>query len=75
MVTQTGVVSRAKEACGLTLRQPAEAARFRELYAMLGLRTALQADGTLEVTVGATNTKGVMPCGEPGSPFTTFTLT
>jgi hypothetical protein len=50
-------------------RQTAEAARgarFRELYAMLGLRAAVYGDGTLEITVGATNTKGVMPCDEPG---------
>jgi hypothetical protein len=50
-------------------RQAAEAARgarFRELYAMLGLRAAAHADGTLEITVGATNTKGVMPCDGPG---------
>jgi hypothetical protein len=56
-------------------RQVAAAGRFRELYAMLGLRTAVHADGTREIAVGATNTKGVMPCGEPGSPSTTFTLT
>ena len=42
-------------------------AKFRELYGMLGLRAAAHADGTLEITVGATNTKGVMPCGESGS--------
>jgi hypothetical protein len=37
----------------------------------------IHADGTLEITVGATGeaTKGVMPCDEPGSPSTTFTLT
>jgi hypothetical protein len=42
-------------------------ARFRELYAMLGLRAAIHADGTLEITVGATRevTKGVMPCDGP----------
>jgi hypothetical protein len=46
-------------------KRKAEAARgvrFRELYAMLGLRAAVHADGTLEITAGATNTKGVMPC-------------
>jgi hypothetical protein len=55
----------------------ARGARFRELYAMLGLRAAVHADGTLEITVGATGeaTKGVMPCDKPGSPSTTFTLT
>ena len=55
----------------------AEAARFRELYAMLGLRAAVHADGTLDVAVGATGeaTKGVMPCDEPGSPSTTSTPT
>ena len=42
--------------------EAARGARFRELYAMLGLRAAVHADGTLEITVGATNTKGVMPC-------------
>ena len=61
-------------------RQTAETARgtrFRELYAMLGLRAAVHADGTLEITVGATGeaTKGVMPCDGPGSPSTTFTPT
>jgi hypothetical protein len=45
--------------------EAARGARFRELYAMLGLRAAIHADGTLEITVGATNTKGVMPCDEP----------
>lgn len=44
--------------------EAARGARFRELYAMLGLRTAIRADGTLEIAVGATNTKGVMPCEE-----------
>jgi hypothetical protein len=61
-------------------RQTAETARgtrFRELYAMLGLRAAVHADGTLEITVGASGeaTKGVMPCDGPGSPSTTFTPT
>ena len=48
--------------------EAARGARFRELYAMLGLRVAVHADGTLEITVGATSeaTKGVMPCDEPG---------
>ena len=51
-------------------RRAAEAergARFRELYAMLGLRAAY-ADGTLEITVGATGetTKGVMPWNGSG---------
>ena len=55
--------------------EAARGARFRELYAMLGLRAAIHADGTLEITVGATNTKGVMPCDEPGSPSTTSTRT
>ena len=47
--------------------EAARGARFRELYAMLGLRAAIHADGTLEITVGATGeaTKGVMPCDEP----------
>jgi hypothetical protein len=55
----------------------ARGARFRELYAMLGLRAAIHADGTLEVTVGATSeaTKGVMPCDGPSSPFITSTPT
>jgi hypothetical protein len=44
--------------------EAARGARFRELYAMLGLRAAIHADGTLEIAVGATNTKGVMPCEE-----------
>jgi hypothetical protein len=48
--------------------ETASGARFRELYAMLGLRAAIHADGTLEITVGATGeaTKGVMPCDESG---------
>jgi hypothetical protein len=57
--------------------EAARGARFRELYAMLGLRAAVHADGTLEITVGAAGeaTKGVMPCDEPDLPFTTFTPT
>jgi site-specific DNA recombinase len=57
--------------------EAARGARFRELYAMLGLRAAVYADGTLEITVGATGeaTKGVMPCDGPGSPSTTSTPT
>ncbi len=50
------VVRRKREA------EAARGVRFRELYAMLGLRAAVHADGTLEITAGATNTKGVMPC-------------
>ena len=47
-------------------RRAAEAergARFRELYGMLGLQAAVSADGTLDITVGATSetTKGVIP--------------
>ena len=56
-------------------RRTAEAARFGELYAMLGLRAAVHADSTLDIAVGATNTKGVMPCDRSGSPSTTFTPT
>lgn len=47
-------------------REAARGARFRELYAMLGLRAAVHADGELDIAVGATNTKGVMPCNEQG---------
>lgn len=52
-------------------------ARFRELYAMLGLRAAVRADGTLDITVGATGetTKGVMPWNGSSSPSTTSTRT
>ncbi|MDQ4105765.1 MAG: zinc ribbon domain-containing protein, partial [Actinomycetota bacterium] len=39
-------------------------ARFRELYAKLALRAAVHADGTVEITVRATNAKGVMLCSE-----------
>ncbi len=39
-----------------------EGREFRELYAMLGLRAEVHADGELDITVGASNTKGVMPC-------------
>jgi hypothetical protein len=61
-------------------RQAAEAARgarFRELYAMLGLRAAVHAGGTLDIAVGATSeaTKGVMPCDGSGSPSTISTPT
>lgn len=42
--------------------EAARGARFRELYAMLGLQAAVDRHGTLEITVGVTNTKGVMPC-------------
>jgi hypothetical protein len=57
--------------------EAARGARFRELYAMLGLRGAIHADGTLEITVGATGeaTKGVMPCDGSGSPSITSTRT
>jgi hypothetical protein len=47
-------------------RRAVEAARYQELYAMLGLRAAVHADGTLEITVGATNTQGGMPCDGSG---------
>ena len=46
--------------------EAARGARFRELYAMLGLRAAVRADGTLDIMVGATNAKGVVPCEEQG---------
>ena len=55
--------------------EAARGARFRELYAMLGLQAAVHADGTLDIMVGATNAKGVMPCDEPGSRSTTCTRT
>jgi hypothetical protein len=55
--------------------EAARGARFRELYAMLGLRAAVHADGTLDIAVGATNTKGVMPCDGSSSPSTTYTPT
>jgi hypothetical protein len=57
--------------------ETARGARFRELYAMLGLRAAIHADGTVEITVGATGevTKGVMPCDGSGSPSITSTRT
>jgi hypothetical protein len=55
--------------------EAARGARFRELYAMLGLRAEVHADGTLDIMVGATNTKGVMPWNESGSPSTTSTPT
>jgi hypothetical protein len=57
--------------------ESARGARFRELYAMLGLRAAIHADGTMEITVGATGeaAKGVMPCDGSGSPSTTSTRT
>jgi hypothetical protein len=46
--------------------EAARGARFRELYTMLGLRAAIHADGTLEIAVDTTNTKGVMPCDGSG---------
>jgi DNA invertase Pin-like site-specific DNA recombinase len=42
-------------------RLAAEAARFRELYTLLDLRVAVHENGDLDVAVGTTNTKGVMP--------------
>ncbi len=45
--------------------EAARGARFRVLYARLGLRAAVHADGTLEITVGTTNTNGVMLWNEP----------
>jgi hypothetical protein len=51
--------------------EAARGARFRELYALLDLRVAVHASGDLDVTVGTTNTKGVMPWNGPGSPSTT----
>src|SRR5215211_954066 len=46
-------------------------ARFRELYAMLGLLAEVHADGTLDITVGATgdSTKGVIPWNGSSSSF------
>ncbi len=51
--------------------EAARGARFRELYARLGFWAAVRADGTVEITVGATNTKGVMLWDEPSLPSTT----
>ena len=45
--------------------EAARGARFRGLYARLGLRAAVHTDGTLEITVGSTNTNGVMSWNEP----------
>jgi len=42
-------------------RLAVEAARFRELYTLLDLRVAVHENGDLDVAVGTTNTKGVMP--------------
>ena len=58
-------------------RERERGARYRELYAMLGLRAAVYADGTLEITVGATSgaTKGVMLCIGAASPCITSTTT
>ena len=55
--------------------EDAGGARFRELYALLDLRVAVQESGDLDVTVGTTNTKEVMPWNRPGSPSTTSTPT
>ncbi len=57
--------------------EAARGARFRELYAMLGLRAEVHADGTLGIMVGVTSAaaKGVMPWDGPGSPSTTCTPT
>ena len=55
--------------------EAARGARFRELYARLGLRAAVHADGAVEITVAATNTKGVMPWDESGLQFNTSTRT
>jgi hypothetical protein len=40
--------------------EAARGARFREFYVRLGLRAAVHADRTKEITMGATSTKGVM---------------
>jgi hypothetical protein len=42
---------------------------------MLDLRVAVHENGDVDVTAGTTNTKGVMPWNEPGSPSTTSTPT
>ena len=55
--------------------EAARGARFRGLYARLGLRAAVHLDGTVEITVAATNTKGVMPCDGSGLRSNTFTRT
>jgi len=57
--------------------EAARGARFRELYAMLGFRAAVHADGGLDITVGPPGeaTKGVMPCDVSSSPSTTSTPT
>ncbi len=55
--------------------EAARGARFRELYARLGLRAAVHLDGTVKITVAATNTKGVMPWDESSLQSNTFTPT
>ena len=55
--------------------EAARGARFRQLCAMLGLSVAVSADGTLDITVGATDTKGVMSQWVSNSPSTTSTPT
>ena len=55
--------------------EAASGARFRELYALLDLRVAVHANGEVDVTVGTTNTKGVMPWNKPGSRSTIYTPT
>ena len=55
--------------------EAARGARFRELYALLDLRVAVYANGDLDVTVGTTNTKEVMPWNGSGSRSTTSTPT
>ena len=74
-LVRTGLLAPAARPARRRAAEAARGARFWELYAMLGLRTAVHADGTLEITVGATNTKGVMPCEESSSPSTTSTPT
>jgi hypothetical protein len=45
------------------------AARFREVYAMIGLQVAVHPSGALDISLGAnagSETKGVMPWDESG---------
>ncbi len=58
--------------------ETARAARFREIYAMIGLQAAVHPSGALDISLGAnagSETKGVMSWDGSGSPSTTSTPT
>src|SRR5918995_6929167 len=61
--------------------EDARCARFRVIYAMIGLQVAVHPSGALDISLGARSSgsslgsKGVMPWDESGSPSITSTPT